>query len=43
MCYGIDVHRSLAEENQAPEVINFSKLAGNWFVVVMEKVNGRPL
>ena len=43
MRYGIDVHRSLAEDNQAPEVIHFLKLAGNWFVVVMEKVNGRPL
>ena len=33
--YGIDVHKFLATKNQAPKVIHYQKLAGNWCVVVM--------
>lgn len=41
--YGINVHRFLAEKKQAPKVLHFTELSGNWFVVVMEKVEGKPL
>ncbi|CAG8521641.1 14128_t:CDS:2 [Funneliformis mosseae] len=34
--YGADVHRDCAKANIAPKLIAFEKLAGNWFMVVME-------
>ncbi|CAG8566192.1 4196_t:CDS:2, partial [Funneliformis caledonium] len=34
--YGADVHRDCAKVNIAPKLIAFEKLAGNWFMVVME-------
>ena len=41
--YGIEAHRFLASKEQAPKVLHFEPLPGNWCVVVMEKVDGKPL
>ena len=41
--YGIEIHRLLAEQQMAPEVISLQALPGGWDVVVMEKVNGSPI
>ena len=41
--YGIEIHRLLAEQQWAPDVISHQALPGGWDVVVMEKVNGSPI
>jgi hypothetical protein len=41
--YGIDVHEFLASKEQAPKVFHFKKPAGDWCVVVMEEIDGKPL
>ena len=38
--YGIDVHRCLSEVSQAPEIFEFRELPGEWYVIVMDKING---
>lgn len=41
--YGDEGHRFLADKNLAPKYLRCEHLVGGWYVVVMEKVEGRLL
>ncbi|KAJ3840115.1 hypothetical protein F5878DRAFT_534224 [Lentinula raphanica] len=37
--YGVEAHQAAAESGLAPAFINFSELAGGWWIVVMEMLD----